>query len=184
MGFLNYHHLMQLLTINNLSSQCSYQYQPRSTWGTGPTLWTCSCLESLCRQRRYSYETPSKQGNRDVNNYTACCTVFTCCFVQNWVSFCLIKIQEHNGDTMNLWPSCKNCQNFKYNRVDIISSFLSFGWTTDGYGCLEKPQHIPSIHLKLLILLGVAESLEPISVSLGEGGETLNKSPAHGRADI
>ena len=41
-----------------------------------------------------------------------------------------------------------------------------------------------SIHLLLLILLGLPGELEPISASLGEGRVTLSKSPVHYRASI
>ena len=41
-----------------------------------------------------------------------------------------------------------------------------------------------SLHFLALVLLGVAEGLDPVSASSGEGGDTLEKSPVYRRADI
>ena len=63
-----------------------------------------------------------------------------------------------------------------------------FGYKTLDNVLVFRPEHsnklYMSVHFLPFIPLGVAEGVEPISASSGEGGVTLDTSPVHHGAEI
>ena len=96
------------------------------------------------------------------------------------------------------WFAVSRCWLFSFPWLPVPEQKLAFSVVTDW--CTNPPWSVwkthnnmshanmswlfSSIHFLLLLLLGVAGGLEPSSASSGEGGVTLDKLPAHHRADI